>query len=41
MTIVECILAGTGELCIPTCPVKCWDKKDSPGGESEGVRERR
>ena len=29
MTIVECIMAGTGELCINTCPVKCWEKENS------------
>ena len=27
MTVVECIKAGTGEQCIPTCPVKCWEKE--------------
>jgi len=40
MTIVECIMAGTGELCIDTCPVKCWEAKDppvaNPGGPEKG-----
>ena len=26
-TTAECIMAGTGELCIDTCPVKCWEKE--------------